>query len=89
MSRRPPFFTRMALRAMPFHVVHYIDPVAFEWVSNKVGGKAGRRARLIADPVEPLSLPTRSKARAMLRLPEHKKLIISIGMQDHRKEMII
>ena len=84
MSRRP-FLTRMALRAMPFDVVHYIDPVAFDWVLSKVGGKAGRRARFIADPIEPLSLPTRSKARAMLRLPEHKKLIMSIGMQDHRK----
>jgi glycosyltransferase involved in cell wall biosynthesis len=85
MARRSPFFTRMALHAMPFDVVHYIDPVAFEWVLSKVGGKAGRKARFIADPVEPLSLPTRSKARAMLRLPEHKKLIISIGLQDHRK----
>ena len=75
----------MALRAMPFDVVHYIDPVVFDWVLSKVGGKAGRRARFIADPIEPLSLPTRSKARAMLRLPEHKKLIMSIGMQDHRK----
>ena len=32
MSRRPPFVTKMALRAMPFDVVHYIDPVAFDWV---------------------------------------------------------
>ena len=85
MSRRPPFISKMALRAMPFDVVHYIDPVAFDWVLSKVGGKAGRRARFIADPIEPLSLPTRSKARAMLGLPEHKKLIMSIGMQDHRK----
>jgi glycosyltransferase involved in cell wall biosynthesis len=85
MSRRAPFFTRMALRAMPFDIVHYMDPVTFDWVSSKVGGKTGRRARLIADPVEPLSLPTRSKARAMLRLPEYNKLIMSIGMQDHRK----
>src|SRR5215471_3139127 len=54
MGRHRPFFTRMAVRAMPFDVVHYIDPVAFEWVLNKVGGKAGRRARFIADPVEPL-----------------------------------
>ena len=84
MGRRP-FLTRMALRMMPFDVVHYIDPVAFDWVVSKVGGKAGRRARFIADPIEPLSLPTRSKARAMLRLPEHKKLIMSVGMQDHRK----
>ena len=58
MSRRPPFFTRMALRAMPFDVVHYIDPVVFDWVLSKVGGKAGRRARLIADPVEPLPADT-------------------------------
>jgi hypothetical protein len=85
MSRRPPFITGMSLRAMPFDVVHYIDPVTFDWVLNKVGGRAGKRARLIADPIEPLSLPTRSKARAMLRLPEHRKLIMSIGMQDHRK----
>jgi glycosyltransferase involved in cell wall biosynthesis len=85
MTRRPPFVTKMALRVMPFDVVHYLDPVTFDWVLSKVGGKAGRRARLIADPVEPLSLPTQSKARAMLRLPEHKKLIMSIGMQDHRK----
>src|SRR5262245_8529238 len=85
MTRRPPFFTGMALRAMPFDVVHYMDPITFDWVLSNVGGKAGRRARLIADPVEPLSLPTRSKARAMLRLPEHNKLIMSIGMQDHRK----
>ena len=40
MSPRPPFFTKMALRAMPFDVVHYIDPVAFDWVLSKVGGKA-------------------------------------------------
>ena len=65
--------------------MHYIDPVAFEWVLSKVGGKTGRKARFIADPVEPLSLPTRSKARAMLRLPEDKKLIMSIGLQEHRK----
>jgi glycosyltransferase involved in cell wall biosynthesis len=75
----------MTVRTMPFDVVHYIDPVVFDWVSRKVGGKAGRRARFIADPVEPLLLPTRSKARAMLRLPEHKKLIMSVGMQDYRK----
>jgi glycosyltransferase involved in cell wall biosynthesis len=85
MSRRPPSFTKMALRAMPFDVVHYIDPVAFDWVLSKVGGKAARRARFIADPIETLPLPTQSRARAMLRLPEHKKLIMSIGMQDHRK----
>jgi glycosyltransferase involved in cell wall biosynthesis len=85
MSRRPLFITKMALRAMPFDIVHYIDPIAFDWVLSKVGGKAGRKARLIADPIEPLSLPTRSKSRAMLGLPEHKKLIMSIGMQDHRK----
>jgi glycosyltransferase involved in cell wall biosynthesis len=85
MSRRPQFLTRMALHAMPFDVVHYIDPVAFDWVLSKVGGKAGRRARFIADPVEALLLPTRSKARAMLGLSEHKKLIMSVGMQDHRK----
>jgi glycosyltransferase involved in cell wall biosynthesis len=83
--RRRPFLTRMALRTMPFDVVHYIDPVAFDWVLSKVGGKAGRRARIIADPVEPLSLPTQSEARAMLRLPERRKLIMSVGMQDHRK----
>ena len=85
MTRRSPFITKMAVRTMPFDVVHYIDPVVFDWVLSKVGGKAGRKARFIADPVEPLSLPTRSKARAMLRLPEHKKLIMSIGLQDHRK----
>ena len=84
-ARRSPFITKMAVRTMPFDVVHYIDPVVFDWVLSKVGGKAGRKARFIADPVEPLSLPTRSKARAMLRLPEHKKLIMSIGLQDHRK----
>jgi Glycosyl transferases group 1 len=84
MSRRP-FFTRMALHAMPFDIVHYIDPVIFDWVLSKVGGRAGRKARFIADPVEPLSLPTRSKARAMLCLPEDKKLIMSVGMQDQRK----
>jgi glycosyltransferase involved in cell wall biosynthesis len=82
---RSPFITRMAIRTIPFDVVHYIDPVVFDWVLSKVGGKARRKARFIADPVEPLSLPTRSKARAMLRLPEHKKLIMSIGLQDHRK----
>jgi Glycosyl transferases group 1 len=84
MSRRP-FFTRMALHLMPFDVVHYIDPVVFDWVLSKVGGKAGRRARFIADPIEPLPLPTRSQACAMLGLPERKKLIMSIGMQDERK----
>ena len=82
---RSPFITKMAIRTIPFDVVHYIDPVVFDWVLSKVSGKAGRKARFIADPVEPLSLPTKSKARAMLRLPEHKKLIMSIGLQDHRK----
>jgi hypothetical protein len=85
MGRRPPFLEKMALRVMPFDVVHYIDPVAFEWVVSNVGGKAGKRARFIADPVEPLSLPTQSQARAMLGLPEHKKLVMSIGIQDRRK----
>jgi glycosyltransferase involved in cell wall biosynthesis len=83
--RRRPFLTRVALRAMPFDVVHYIDPVTFGWVLRYVGGKAARKARFTADPIEPLSLPTRSKACAMLGLPEHKKLIMSIGLQDHRK----
>jgi glycosyltransferase involved in cell wall biosynthesis len=82
---RSPYITKMAIRTIPFDVVHYIDPVVFDWVLSKVSGKAGRKARFIADPVEPLSLPTKSKARAMLRLPEHKKLIMSIGLQDHRK----
>jgi glycosyltransferase involved in cell wall biosynthesis len=81
---RSPFITRMVIHTIPFDVVHYIDPVVFDWVLSKVGGKAGRRARLIADPVERLLL-TRSKARAMLHLPEHKKLIMSVGLQDHRK----
>jgi glycosyltransferase involved in cell wall biosynthesis len=85
MARRSPFITKMTVRTMPFDVVHYIDPVAFDWVLSKVGGKAGRKARFIADPVEPLSLPTRSRARAMLGLPEHRKLIMSVGLQDHRK----
>jgi glycosyltransferase involved in cell wall biosynthesis len=85
MSSRPAFLSKMMFRAMPFDVVHYIDPVTFEWVLRYVGGKAARRARFTADPIEPMSLPTRSKACAMLDLPEHKKLIMSIGMQDHRK----
>ena len=85
MSRRPPFFTKMAIRAMPFDVVHYIDPVTFDWVLRCIGGNARRRARFIADPIDPLPLPTRSRARAMLGLPGHRKLIMSIGMQDHRK----
>jgi glycosyltransferase involved in cell wall biosynthesis len=85
MTRRSPFINKMAVRTMPFDVVHYIDPVSFDWVLSKVGGKTRRRARLIADPVEPLPLPTQSEARAMLRLPEHNKLIMSVGMQDHRK----
>jgi len=82
---RSPFITKMAIRTIPFDVVHYIDPVVFDWVLNKVSGNAGRKARFIADPVEPVSLPTRSKARAMLRLPEDKKLIMSIGLQERRK----
>jgi hypothetical protein len=85
MGRRPPFLEKMALRVMPFDVVHYIDPVAFGWVVSNVGGKAGKRARFIADPVELLPLPTQSQARAMLGLPEHKKLVMSVGMQDRRK----
>src|ERR1700730_14766174 len=85
MTRRSPVIHKMTVRTMPFDIVHYIDPVVFDWVLSKVGGRAGRRARFIADPVEPLLLPTRSKARAMLRLPEHKKLIMSVGMQDHRQ----
>jgi glycosyltransferase involved in cell wall biosynthesis len=85
MSRRPQFFTKMALRAVPFDVVHYVDPVTFDWVLRRVGSSAGRRARFMADPIEPLPLPIQSKARAMLGLPEHKKLIMSIGMQDQRK----
>jgi hypothetical protein len=32
-----------------------------------------------------MSLPTPSNARAMLRLPEHKNLVMSIGMQNHGK----
>ena len=79
MGRCPPFVSKMALHAMPFDVVHYIDPVAFHWVLSNVGGKARRKARFIADPIEPPSpLPTR-EARAMLGLPEHKKLIMCIG----------
>jgi glycosyltransferase involved in cell wall biosynthesis len=85
MSSRPAFLTKMVFRAMPFDVVHYVDPVTFEWVLRYVGGKAARKARFIADPIEPLSLPTRSKACAMLALPEHKKLIMSIGLQERRK----
>lgn len=84
-SRRPPFFTKMALRAMPFDIVHCIDPIVFDWLQSNVGGKVGKRARFIADPIDPFPLLTRSNACAMLRLPEHKKLIMSIGMQDHRK----
>jgi hypothetical protein len=85
MTHRSPFINKLLVRAMPFDVVHYIDRVSFNWVLSNVGGKAGRRARIIADPVEPLPLPPKSKARAMLRLPEHKKLIMSVGIQDHRK----
>jgi hypothetical protein len=32
MSCRAPFFTKMALQAKPFDVVHYMDPVTFDWV---------------------------------------------------------
>jgi glycosyltransferase involved in cell wall biosynthesis len=83
--RRPPFLTKVALRAMPFDIVHYIDPVVFNWASSEVGGTVAKKARFIADPIEPLSLPTRSRACALLELPEHRKLIMSIGVQDHRK----
>ena len=85
MARPSVFIAQMAVRTMPFDIVHYIDPVVFDWVSGKIGGKAGKKARFIADPVDPVLPPTRSKARAMLHLPKHKKLIMSIGMQDHRK----
>jgi hypothetical protein len=62
MTGRSPFITKMTVRTMPFDVVHYIDSVVFYWVLSNVGSKAGRKARFIADPVEPLSLPTRSRA---------------------------
>jgi glycosyltransferase involved in cell wall biosynthesis len=84
-TRRSLVFNKMVIRMIPFDVIHYIDPVVFDWVLSKVGGKAGRRARFVADPVEPLTLPPRSKARAMLHLPHNHKLIMSIGMQDSRK----
>jgi hypothetical protein len=41
----------MALRAMPFDVMPYMDPISFDWVLRKVGGKPGSMARLIPDPV--------------------------------------
>jgi len=46
LTRRSPFMTKMAVRTMPFDVVHYIDLVVFDWVLSKVGGKAGSPAYL-------------------------------------------
>ncbi len=85
MDTRSPFLTKVAFQAMPFDVVHYIDPVAFDWVLNNVGSRAGRKARFIADPIEPIPLLNRSDACAKLGLPESRKLIMSVGLQDHRK----
>ena len=88
MTRRS-LTTKMALRTIPFDIVHYIDPVAFEWVLSKVGGKAGRKARFIADPVEPLSLPTRSKAARCYVCPNTRSSSCPSAFRTIERALII
>ena len=88
MSRRP-FFTRMALHTMPFDVVHYIDPVGFDWVLSKVGGKAGRRARFIADPIESLSLQHGPKPARCFVCPSTRSSLCPSACRTIARALII
>lgn len=65
-------------------VVHYLDPIPFEYVQRR-GGDLARRGRLMPDPVEPAPRVSTAQARAALGIPTDGRYIGCVGLIDGRK----
>lgn len=74
----------LATRASPFHTIHHMDPIVVRAIQARSPALA-RRVRLIPDPVEPFTPPTRQDARKALGIPDDGRLIGCVGYQDRRK----
>lgn len=82
--RRTAFLQKLAMRAMPFDRVHFIDPVVYRWAKSLSPGLASR-CRFVPDPIDPPPTISKADARAKLGWPAHARIALSIGPQDDRK----
>jgi hypothetical protein len=82
--RRTAFLQKLAMRAMPFDRVHFIDPVVYRWARSLSTGLANR-CRFVPDPIDPPSTIDKREARQQLGWPTNARIALSIGPQDDRK----
>ncbi len=70
--------------AAPFTIVHHMDPIVYRAIRSRAPSLASR-VRLMPDPVEPFTPPTKAEARRRLGLPENGRYVGCVGFQDRRK----
>ncbi|MFT3786570.1 MAG: glycosyltransferase [Tepidisphaeraceae bacterium] len=83
-ARRTAFLQRLALRWMPFDLVHFIDPVVYGWAKSLSRGLS-RRCSFVPDPIDPAPTIDKVEARQALGWPLEARIALSIGPQDDRK----
>ena len=82
LSRRLLFF--LAIRLAPFHRIHLIDPIVYEYILHH-WLPTPRKVRLIPDPITNTKQMARGYAREVLGLPSQGRLIGCVGLVNERK----
>lgn len=73
-----------ATSASPIDILHFLDPIPYQRVLQR-GGRLAMKARLIPEPVEPLTVLDRQDARRRLNLPLEGRIVCCPGGLDARK----
>ncbi len=73
-----------ALRLSPIDMLHFIDPLAYEWITEH-HKQLSKRASLLGDPIEPMISSDSKKARQQLGLPVDGQYIGTAGALNPRK----
>jgi glycosyltransferase involved in cell wall biosynthesis len=80
----PVSFAMAGLRHAPFHTIHLVDVLAFDWLQQH-GGKLAARFRVAPDPVDDFQKLTRADARKRLEIPVDGRYIVCPGILIARK----
>lgn len=74
----------IAIRLLPFQVLHQLDPIPFSALKRR-GGKLSALCRIIPEPVEPIAPIETAEARRKIGIPSGGRYLVNIGAGDIRK----
>jgi len=83
-SRVSKLATLACVGLSPWSRLHFIDPVAFEFIKQR-GGQLAHRSRLMPDPVEVPHVRNKAESRRLLGIPMGGRYIGCFGVLDERK----